>query len=371
MRRRSTCSSARARAASARCWPRATSPSRPTRCPRPCCASSAAATPNTIGCGAGSRPRTRYGTPSRWTSSWRSWRSCAAAATGSRPRCARRRPGSPRCSSRSTLDLDGARGALDPGTLLLSWSVGRTRTLLFALAAGPSAGRGLRVFTIPAGEESLRRRVALFRGLIARGRGSARGGAGAGGAGPPAVRGPAGSGARADPLQRAAAARYRRTSARAALRGPGAGGVRRGRVPCGPEAAARGRFDDRVRGAEEVARAGGAWRRSRCRGVRRAAAGRRPAPVGAAGQPPRGGSGGRRLSWSGDHVPGGGGDGGADPRARTGPAIHPRRVPRPPRRAVPAGLGARPHAVDAGTRAATGSCRPGRCSSACASTPTW
>ena len=68
------------------------------------------------------------------------------------------------------LDLEGARHALEPGTLLLSWSVGRSRTLLFALAADDASTRGLRVFTFPLGEEALRRRIALFRGLIARGR---------------------------------------------------------------------------------------------------------------------------------------------------------------------------------------------------------
>lgn len=70
------------------------------------------------------------------------------------------------------LDLEGARCALDPGTLLLSYSVGRTRTLLFALSAaaeGPSAPGPLRVFSIPMGEDTLRRRIEIFRGLIARG----------------------------------------------------------------------------------------------------------------------------------------------------------------------------------------------------------
>jgi hypothetical protein len=85
------------------------------------------------------------------------------------------RAASPRLASLQQpqpLDVDGARAALDPGTLLLSWSVGRRRTLLFVLpAAGDDAGgRGLRVFTLPHGEDALRRRIALFRGLIARGR---------------------------------------------------------------------------------------------------------------------------------------------------------------------------------------------------------
>jgi tetratricopeptide (TPR) repeat protein len=72
------------------------------------------------------------------------------------------------------LDVEGARAALDPGTLLLSWSVGRTRTLLFALAASgaDAAPGGLQVFAVPVGEEALRRRITLFRGLVARGRGA-------------------------------------------------------------------------------------------------------------------------------------------------------------------------------------------------------
>jgi CHAT domain-containing protein/tetratricopeptide (TPR) repeat protein len=70
------------------------------------------------------------------------------------------------------LDLEGARRALDPGTLLLSYSVGRTRTLLFVLSAAAesaSAPGPLRVFSIPVGEDTLRRRIEIFRGLIARG----------------------------------------------------------------------------------------------------------------------------------------------------------------------------------------------------------
>ena len=66
------------------------------------------------------------------------------------------------------LTLDGARAVLDPGTLLLSYSVGETKTLLFALPAGDRAP--LRVVVIPVGRDALRRRVELLRGLIDRGR---------------------------------------------------------------------------------------------------------------------------------------------------------------------------------------------------------
>jgi CHAT domain-containing protein len=89
---------------------------------------------------------------------------------------AKLREASPRLGSLQhpePLDLDGARRTLDPGTLLLSYSVGRTRTLLFALAATAEGAAGsLRVFAIPVGEEALRRRVETFRSFIARGRGT-------------------------------------------------------------------------------------------------------------------------------------------------------------------------------------------------------
>ncbi|MFL6291329.1 MAG: CHAT domain-containing tetratricopeptide repeat protein [Thermoanaerobaculia bacterium] len=56
------------------------------------------------------------------------------------------------------LDLDAARAALDPGTLALSYSVGKDRTDLFAL----TREGGLQWKTLPVGEEKLRREVEVF-----------------------------------------------------------------------------------------------------------------------------------------------------------------------------------------------------------------
>jgi CHAT domain-containing protein/Tfp pilus assembly protein PilF len=56
------------------------------------------------------------------------------------------------------LDLDAARKVLDPGTLALSYSVGKEKTELFAV----TREGGLQVKTLPAGEEKLRREVEGF-----------------------------------------------------------------------------------------------------------------------------------------------------------------------------------------------------------------
>jgi CHAT domain-containing protein len=74
---------------------------------------------------------------------------------------ARIREASPRVAALrqpQPLDLDAARKVLDPGTLALSYSVGRERTLLFAVTRDGA----LRVETLPAGEEALRRDVERF-----------------------------------------------------------------------------------------------------------------------------------------------------------------------------------------------------------------
>jgi CHAT domain-containing protein/Tfp pilus assembly protein PilF len=67
------------------------------------------------------------------------------------------------------LDLGGARRALDPGTALVAFAVGRDETLVFVVRP-PGPGRGLTVHRRPIGEETLRQRVSAFRGLIERGR---------------------------------------------------------------------------------------------------------------------------------------------------------------------------------------------------------
>jgi CHAT domain-containing protein/Tfp pilus assembly protein PilF len=65
------------------------------------------------------------------------------------------------------LDRDAAIAALDPGTVLLSYSVGPERSFLFVLrAAGAGAGTDLQVFRLPVGEAALRTRVNAFRRAI-------------------------------------------------------------------------------------------------------------------------------------------------------------------------------------------------------------
>jgi CHAT domain-containing protein/Tfp pilus assembly protein PilF len=60
------------------------------------------------------------------------------------------------------LDLEGARAALDPGTVLLAWSLGAETSHLFVVGGG----RGLVVHELPAGEAELRREVEGFRALV-------------------------------------------------------------------------------------------------------------------------------------------------------------------------------------------------------------
>jgi CHAT domain-containing protein/Tfp pilus assembly protein PilF len=63
------------------------------------------------------------------------------------------------------LDLAGARAALDPGSVLLAWSIGRERSFLFVVQP-VGADPGLTVFPIPSGDQALRRRVESFRNLL-------------------------------------------------------------------------------------------------------------------------------------------------------------------------------------------------------------
>jgi CHAT domain-containing protein/Tfp pilus assembly protein PilF len=64
------------------------------------------------------------------------------------------------------LDLAGAQAALDPGTLLLSYSVGKGKSFLFVISPDPKRGPPLSVFTLPIGEKALRESVEAFRRLI-------------------------------------------------------------------------------------------------------------------------------------------------------------------------------------------------------------
>ncbi|HEX4959692.1 MAG TPA: CHAT domain-containing protein [Thermoanaerobaculia bacterium] len=69
------------------------------------------------------------------------------------------------------LDLAAARNALDPGTVWLSYLVGKGETVLFIVTpAGTGEAEDLRVFHLPAGEKALAEEVAVFRSLILRGR---------------------------------------------------------------------------------------------------------------------------------------------------------------------------------------------------------
>jgi CHAT domain-containing protein/Tfp pilus assembly protein PilF len=62
------------------------------------------------------------------------------------------------------LDLAGAQAVLDPGTVLLAWSVGKERSFLFVI---PRRGK-LDVFPLEIGDRSLRQRVGSFLNLLRR-----------------------------------------------------------------------------------------------------------------------------------------------------------------------------------------------------------
>jgi CHAT domain-containing protein/Tfp pilus assembly protein PilF len=67
------------------------------------------------------------------------------------------------------LDLAGIGKALDPGTVLLSYSVGEDKTYLFVVQPTPKLlprAPSLSVFTLPLGENDLRGKVESFRNLI-------------------------------------------------------------------------------------------------------------------------------------------------------------------------------------------------------------
>jgi CHAT domain-containing protein len=66
------------------------------------------------------------------------------------------------------LGLAAARAALDPGTLLLSYSVGKAKTFLFVVSADPERGPPLSAFMLPVGDEALRESVDALRRLIER-----------------------------------------------------------------------------------------------------------------------------------------------------------------------------------------------------------
>ena len=65
------------------------------------------------------------------------------------------------------LDLSATRAALDPGTLLLSYSIGKEKSYLFTVG---SPSEELQVFPLSVGEDTLREEVQRFRKALARGR---------------------------------------------------------------------------------------------------------------------------------------------------------------------------------------------------------
>ncbi len=83
---------------------------------------------------------------------------------------ARVRQASPRIAALQDpqpLDLAGAQAALDPGTVLLAWSVGRERSHLFVVRPA-GAKPGLEVFPLGIGDPALRKRVESFLNLLRR-----------------------------------------------------------------------------------------------------------------------------------------------------------------------------------------------------------
>jgi CHAT domain-containing protein/Tfp pilus assembly protein PilF len=64
------------------------------------------------------------------------------------------------------LDAAGVRASLDAGTVLVAYSVGREKTIAFALVGGDAGG--LEAVTIPIGEEALRSRLRRWRRLLER-----------------------------------------------------------------------------------------------------------------------------------------------------------------------------------------------------------
>jgi CHAT domain-containing protein/Tfp pilus assembly protein PilF len=65
------------------------------------------------------------------------------------------------------LDLAGAQAALDPGSVFLTWSIGREQSFLFVVQPA-GADPGLAVFPISSGDQALRQRVESFRNLLQR-----------------------------------------------------------------------------------------------------------------------------------------------------------------------------------------------------------
>jgi CHAT domain-containing protein/Tfp pilus assembly protein PilF len=64
------------------------------------------------------------------------------------------------------IDLSSTRAALEPGTVLLSYSVGERETFLFVIESARRPGTGLTVHTLPIGRQALHNRVDRLRRLL-------------------------------------------------------------------------------------------------------------------------------------------------------------------------------------------------------------
>lgn len=64
------------------------------------------------------------------------------------------------------VDVGQARAALDPGTVLLAFAVGKEESHLFVLQSSAARGEGFASFRLPVGEEALERAVAALRDRV-------------------------------------------------------------------------------------------------------------------------------------------------------------------------------------------------------------
>jgi len=81
------------------------------------------------------------------------------------------RRSSPRIASlegSAPLDVAAARASLDPGTVLLTYAVGESRSFLFVIEAEGVSGPGFFSYSLPVGKEGLKREVEAFRRLLER-----------------------------------------------------------------------------------------------------------------------------------------------------------------------------------------------------------
>ncbi|HKI05854.1 MAG TPA: CHAT domain-containing protein [Thermoanaerobaculia bacterium] len=70
--------------------------------------------------------------------------------------------------SAAPLDLATARSTLDPGTVLLTYAVGESRSFLFVIKAEGASGPGISLYPLAIGREGLEKEVEAFRGLLGR-----------------------------------------------------------------------------------------------------------------------------------------------------------------------------------------------------------